>query len=191
VILVHDVVAGAEVGERLQCASAEAALARHTAAEDLVIGEEDEAELAPDEAAAGGRDREEKLRLLRQLVSRLQHARLHPAQEVLGAKRLAAMREGDDDALARAQERRELALGLGEAAGGDRGPLRLEGERLGLWERVELRRARQRGGREDAVLLPDPAHVVRLKDEVRWPFERGHEVVRSRGHDRLLILRPK
>ena len=188
VILVHDVVAGAEVGERLQCASAEAALARHTAAEDLVIGEEDEAELAPDEAAAGGRDREEELRLLRQLVSRLQHARLDAAQEVLGAKRLAAMREGDDDALARAQERRELALGLGEAAGGDRGPLRLEGERLGLWERVELRRARERGRLEDAVLLPDPAHVVRLEDEVRRPLERGHEVVRNRGRDRLLIL---
>src|SRR5204862_7514344 len=29
--------------------------------------------------------------------------------------------EGDDDALARAQERPELALGLGEAAGSDRG----------------------------------------------------------------------
>src|SRR5207253_4178171 len=117
VILVHDVVAGAKVGERLQCASAEAALARHTAAEDLVIGEEDEAELAPDEAAAGGRHCEEELRLLRQLVSRLQHARLDPAQQVLGAKRLAAMGEGDDDALARAQEPRELGLGLGEAAG--------------------------------------------------------------------------
>ena len=174
--------------KRLQRASAEAALARHAAAEDLVVGQEDEAEVAPDEAAAGGRDREEELRLLRQLVSRLQHARLDPAQEVLGAKRLAAMREGDDDALARAQERRELALGLGEAAGGDRRPLRLEGERLGLRERVELRRARERRRLADAVLLPDPAHVVRLEDEVRRPLERGHEVVRNRGHDRLLIL---
>ena len=187
VILVHDVVAGAEVGERLQCASAEAALARHTAAEDLVIGQEDEAELAPDEAAAGGRDREEELRLLRQLVSRLQHARLDPAQQVLGAQRLAAMREGDDDALARAQERRELVLGLGEAARGDRGPLRLEGERLGLRERVELGRARERRRRRRR---PPPRPGAR-----RRAGRRGRAAARAgaRGRpepraDRLLIL---
>ena len=155
VILVHDVVARAEVGEGLQRPAAEAALARHAAAEDLVVGQEDEAEVAPDEAAPGRRDGEEELGLLRQLVARLEHARLDPAEEVLGAQRLAAMREGDDDPLARAKERRELALGLGQAARGDRGPLRLEREGLVLRERIELRRAGERGRIADAVLLPD------------------------------------
>ena len=145
VILVHDVVAGAEVGEGLQRPAAETALARRAAAEDLVVGQQDEAELAPDEAAARRRHGEEKLGLLRKLVPRLQHPGLDPAEEVLGAQRLAAMREGDDDALARAKERCELALGLGEAAGGDRRPLRLEREGLSLRERVELGRPRERG----------------------------------------------
>ena len=181
VILVHDVVAGAEVGEGLQRAAAEAALARHAAAEDLVVGQEDEAEVAPDEAAPRRRDREEELRLLRQLLSRLEHARLDPAEEVLRAQRLAAMRERDDDALARAKERRKLVLGLGEAARGDRRPLRLEREGLGLRERVELGRAGERGRLADAVLLPDAAHVVGLEDEVGRPVERRHEVVRHLG----------
>ncbi len=57
VVLVDDVVAGAEVGEGLQRPAAEAALARRAAAEDLVVGQEDEAEVAPDEAAPRGRDR--------------------------------------------------------------------------------------------------------------------------------------
>ena len=188
VILVHDVVAGAQVGEGLQCPAAEPALARHTAAEDLVVGQEDEAEVAPDEAAARRRDGEEELGLLRQVVARLEHARLDAAEEVLGAQRLAAMREGDDDPLARAQERRELALGLGQAARGDRRALRLEGERLGLRERVELRRAGERGRLGDAVLLPHPAHVVRLEHEVRRPLERRHEIVRNRRLGELLAL---
>ena len=62
VVLVHDVVAGAQVGERLQRAAAEAPLARRAAAEDLVVGQQDEAELAPDEAAPRGRDREAERR---------------------------------------------------------------------------------------------------------------------------------
>src|SRR5215470_325565 len=89
------------------------------------------------------------------------------------------MREGDDDALARAKQRRELALSLGEAAGGDRRSLRLEREGLRLRERIELRRARERRRLEDAVLFPDPAHVVRLEDEVGRPVERRREIV---GH---------
>ena len=188
VVLVHDVVAGAEVGEGLQCPAAEAALARHAAAEDLVVGQEDEAEVAPDEAAPGGRDGEEELGLLRQVLAGLEHARLDAAEEVLGAQRLAAMREGDDDALARAKERRELALGLGQAARGDRRPLRLERERLVLRERIELGRAGKGRRIEEAVLLPDAAHVVRLEDELRRPLERRHEVVRNRRGNRLLTL---
>src|SRR5581483_6496952 len=166
VVLVHDVVAGAEVGERLERAAAEPALARRAAAEDLVVGEQDEAEVAPDEAAARRRGREQELRLLRQLVARLEDARLDAAEEVLGAERLAAVREGDDDALARAEERRELALRLGEHARGDRRPLCLEGERLRLRERVELGRAGERRRVADTVLLPDATHRVGLEDEV-------------------------
>ena len=41
-------------------------------------------------------------------------------------ERLAAVREGDDDAVAAADEAVQLVLGLGEAARRDRGPLRLE-----------------------------------------------------------------
>src|SRR5205807_5890121 len=81
VILVDDVVAGAEVGEALERLAAEAALARRATPEDLVVGQEDDAEIAPDEAAPRGRDREQELRLLRQLVPRLEHARLDAAEE--------------------------------------------------------------------------------------------------------------
>jgi len=103
--------------------------------------------------------------------------RLDPAEEVLRPQCLAAMREGDDDALPRAKERCELALGLGQAAGGDRGALRLERVRLGLRERVELRRASEGRRSEDAVLLPDATDIVRLEDEIGWPPERRHEIV--------------
>src|SRR6185437_2701596 len=188
VILVHHVIAGAEVGEGLQGAAAEPALARRAATEDLVVGQQDEPELAPDEAATGGRDGEEQLRLLRQVVARIERARLDPAEEVLCAQRLAAVREGDDDPLARADQRRELALRLGETARGDRRPLRLEGERLRLRERVELRRPRERRRLADAVLLPHAAHVVRLEDEVGRPLERRDEIVRNL--DGRLGLRP-
>ena len=143
VILVDDVVAGAEVGERLQRAAAEAPLARGAAPEDLVVGQEHEAEVAPDEAAARGRDREVEARLGRQLVARLEQRRLDAAQHVLRAQRLAAVRERDDDALAGAHELRELRLRLGEPARRDRRPLRLERERLPLRERVELGRRRR------------------------------------------------
>ena len=167
VILVHDVVAGAEVGEGLQRAPAEATLARHAATEHLVVGQQDEAEVAPDEAAPRGRDGEEELRLLGQLVPRLEHSRLDPAEEVLRPQRLAAMRERDDDPLARPQERGELALGLGEPAGGDRGPLRLERERLGLRERVEL--GRRRPARAGRGRRPPPRRGARRRAGRRGP----------------------
>ena len=171
VILVDDVVARAQVGERLQRAAAEAPLARHAAAEDLVVGQEDEAELAPDEAAPRGLDREEEARLARKLVAGLEQLRLDAAQHPLRAQRLAAMRERDDDALPGAHERGELDLGLGEPARGDRRPLRLERERLPLRERVELGRAVERDRRQ-AVLRPDATHVVGLEDEVGRALER-------------------
>ena len=185
-VLVHDVVAGTKVGERLQRTAAEAPFTRRAPPEDLMVRQENEPEVTPDEAATSRRDGEEELGVLRQLVSRLEHPRLDPAEQVLRSQRLATVREGDDDPLARAEQRHELVLGLGEAARRDRGPLRFERKRLCLRERVELRRARERR-RFDAVLLPHPAHVVRLKDEIGRAVERRDEVV---GHldDRPLTL---
>jgi hypothetical protein len=58
VILVDDVVAGAEVGERLQRAPEARVGARRSLPEDLRVREEDGAEVPPDEAAPRGRDRE-------------------------------------------------------------------------------------------------------------------------------------
>src|SRR5207302_9709458 len=54
VILVDDVVAGAEVGEALQRASEARVRPGGTLAEDLRIGQQREPELAPDEAATPG-----------------------------------------------------------------------------------------------------------------------------------------
>ena len=188
VVLVHDVVARAEVGERLQRTAAEAARARHTPTEDLVVGQENEVDVAPDETAARGRDGEEEARVGGELVVGLEDPRLDLAQHVLRAQRLAAMRERDDDALSGAHERRELRLRLGEPARGDRRPLRLERERLVVRERVELRRPLQRD-RVELVLLPDAAHVVGLEDEVRRAVERCDEIVRH-GPDLALVPVP-
>ena len=58
VVLVDDVVAGAEVGEARERAAGRRGGARRAAAEDLGVGEQRDAEVAPDEAAAGGRDGE-------------------------------------------------------------------------------------------------------------------------------------
>ncbi len=95
------------------------------------------------------------------------------------------MGKGHDDALAGTDEGGELVLGLGEPSRRDRGPLRLEGERLALRKRVQLGRARERGRMRDPVLLPDTAHVVGPKDEVGRVVEDGHEVV---GGPRRLVL---
>ena len=155
-------------------------------AEDLRVREQDEPELAPDEAAARRRDREGELALRRELVARLEQAGLDAAEQVLRAQRLAAVRERDDDAVARVGEAAQLVLRLGEPAGRDRRPLRLERVRLALRERVELGRALERGlGRARELLGPDLAHLVRAPDEVRALRDRGHEVA---GNRRRLVL---
>src|SRR5206468_7999020 len=123
VVLVHDVVARAQVGEGLERAAAETPLARGAPPEDLVVGEQDEAELAPDEAAPRRRDREEELGLVREPVARLEQACRHAAEQVLRAERLAAVRERDDDALPGAYELGELGLRLQDPACRDGGSL--------------------------------------------------------------------
>ena len=97
------------------------------------------------------------------------------------------MREGDDDAVAAVDEALQLVLRLGEAAGGDRGPLRLERERLRLREGVELGGALERD-RLEPFLGPNPLHLVRLPDEVRGAVEHVHEVARNLRFVRLLVV---
>ena len=137
VVLVHDVVAGAKVGEGLERATDPLCCAR-PAAEDLRVGQDCDPELSPHEASTGRRDRIEQLGFLWQLVAGLDEAGLDPAEQVLVPERLAFVSEGDDDPKAGADERAELVLGLGEAARGDRRPLGLEREWLCAREGVEL-----------------------------------------------------
>ena len=145
-----------------------------------VSGKQDEPELAPDEAAPSSGDGEQQLRLLREVLAGVEHARVGPLQQVVGAKRLARVREGDDDAVAAVDEAVELVLGLGEAPGGDRRPLRLERERLRP-AGTDRARTRPEGDLRESLLRPDAPHLVRLPDEVRHPFEHRHEIV---GHAR-------
>ena len=97
VVLVHDVVAGAQVGERLKRAPDARGLRPACAlAEELRVGQEDEVQVAPDEAAARRRDGESRLRLLGQRFAALEQRRVDAAQQVLGAQRIAAVRKRDD-----------------------------------------------------------------------------------------------
>ena len=58
VVLVDDVVAGAQVGERLQRTAEPRVRPRRPLPEDLHVGEKRDPEVAPDEAAAGRADDE-------------------------------------------------------------------------------------------------------------------------------------
>ena len=62
VVLVDDVVARAQVGEALQRAARRSRGARRPLAEDLRVGQQRDAEVAPDEAAPRGRDGEREAR---------------------------------------------------------------------------------------------------------------------------------
>jgi hypothetical protein len=57
VVLVDDEVATAEIRERLERAAADSPFTRWPLAEDLCVRQEDDAQVAPDEAASRGRDR--------------------------------------------------------------------------------------------------------------------------------------
>ena len=189
VVLVHDVVAGAQVRERLERAARCGNAGARAAAEDLRIGQERQAEIAPDEAAARGRDREQELRALRDRLARLEQPGLDTAEQVKSAQRLTAVREGDNDAVVRPEQRGELVLGLREPARGDRGALRFEGVFLPARQRLELCRPLEVRPRAVELLFPDLPHVVGLPDEVRRPVERRDEIVRdaSRGQSLGLV----
>ena len=186
VVLVDDEVARPQVGEGGERPAEAAVGARRSLAEDLRVGQEHEAELAPDEPAARRRDGEEELRLLGELLAGLEHPRVGALEEVLRAQRLTGVRKRDDDPVAAANEARELRLGLGEPARGDRGPLGLERERLPLRERVELGAALERDLLE-TLLRPDAPHLVRLPDEVGHAVEHRHEIARDLGRDPVVV----
>ena len=95
VVLVDDVVAGAQVGEARERAPERGRRARPPAAEDLRVGEQREPELAPDEAAPRRADRERDPGSATSPGG--EQRRLDPAQQVPLALGLAAMGEGDDD----------------------------------------------------------------------------------------------
>ena len=157
VVLVDDVVAGAQVGERLERPAEPRVGARRPLAEDLGVGEQREPEIAPDEAATSGADdeadapdrREARSPRSTTSASTLRSRRCVP-------QRLAAVREGDDDAAALAEQPCELVLGLGEPASRDRRALRLERVRLRVRERVELGSALERRA---ASSPPPPTRV--------------------------------
>ena len=168
VVLVHDVVAGAQVGEALQCTPRRGRGARRALAEDLRVGQQRDTEVTPDEAATRRSDGEGQS--LRRLTD-LEHGRLDPAQELLLPESLAAVREGNDHVELLAKQAAELVLGLGEAARRDRRPLRVEGERLPLRHRRQLGRAVELDAGE-RLLGPERAHLVGLPDEIRAAVER-------------------
>jgi len=112
VVLVDDEVARAQVGEALQSAADPRVGPRRALAEDLRVREEDEAEIAQDEAAPRGGDGEEEPFSVRKFAARLEDFRLDAAEECLGSQGFAAMREGDDDAVPSPDEGEEIALGF-------------------------------------------------------------------------------
>ncbi len=186
VVLVDDVVAGAQLGERLERSAGGRGSAARAAAEDLRVRQKREPEVAPDEASPSRADGEEELRLVGELLAGLHEPRFDPAQEVLRAERFALERKGDDGAEAGPDERAQLVLGFGQAARGDRGALGLEREGLAGGERIELDGVVQRH-RLELLFGPDLAHVPGLPDEVRAGRDRWHEVVGNRAR-RIRVL---
>ena len=155
VVLVDDVVSGAELGEGLERAARGCGAAAGAAADDLRVREQGEPELAPDEAAARVSDCEQELRLVGQLVALVDQPGVDAAQQVLGAQRFALVREGDDGAQATADERRgarsRLRRGRGRRSRGAVPRTRTAGR-----PEAGPARPRSRGRRASAPPAPRP-----------------------------------
>ena len=133
-VLVHDDVAGAQVGERAQRARAggapRRALRRAAAAEQPVLGDHRELQLRRDEAVAQPGVGEAQRRGVGAVAAPSSQLRLQAPEVVGGALALAAAGQATTVAVARAHELLELGLGLLERARGDVGGLRAELDRL-------------------------------------------------------------
>ena len=185
VVLVDDVVARAQIGEALERAPDPCVGARWTLAEDLRVREQDQIEVAKDEAAARRRHREEEPRLVREVVARVENDRVQSPQHGLRPLGLPAVRERDDDPAAALHVGEKVSLGLRQAPGRHGRALRLEAVALAGRELGQAERASEvHGGAE--LLADDLLHLVRLPDEVGLR-QRRHEVVRQRR--RLPFLR--
>ena len=90
------------------------------------------------------------------------------------------MREGDDHAVAAADEALELVLRLRQPSGRDCGALSLEGEGLARGQRLQLGRTGEGEIASFQLLPPDALHLAGLPDEVGDAGEWRDEVVRER-----------
>ena len=105
VVLVHDEVAGAQVGERLRARGRDARpRAAAACGRPACRGAGRARARARRSRAARARPRSEAARVARQLVARVEQLGVDAAEQVLLPQRLAAVREGDDDPLAGAHE---------------------------------------------------------------------------------------
>ena len=131
------------------------------------------------------RDREVEPLVGGELVALLQPADLEPPDQVGRAERVAPVWERDHDPLSGADERGELLLGLGEPAGGDRRPLRLERVRLPA---RETDRAAPRRRREPGRAAPPPTPARPPRARRRGPARGRTRGTRSSGTARLARL---
>ena len=177
VVLVHDVVARAQVGEAAQQAAAPARRARRCLApvDQPVLGDHGELQAGGDEAVA-------QVGLLEdEAFPRPVPARLDPREVVGGALAAAAVRPGDERRVAGAAELLQLGLCLAQRARGELGGLRAELERLGARDRGEPQRPPRLERGEDAVGLD--VQVMRVA-----VVERGADVVPVVAQRRLDVL---
>ena len=163
VILVDDVVAGAQVGERLERAAEARVGARRALAEDLrVRGSSASPRLAPDEAAAGRRDDEARPRPP-SAGRRRDRRRPRPRPAELGWARSASPRCGKATSTRRPPRRRAAASSFSASAR----PRAVSAGRCAsnewcwpLRERVELGDARRRAGaRRPSSLAARPSRT--------------------------------
>ena len=188
VVLVDDEVAGPEVGERGECAAEAAVGARRPLAEDLRVRQEDETELAPDEAAPGGSDREQELGLLRQVLPRLERGARRPAgagsasgapRRRAGTRRRRGCRRVTKPFSSVSASARPRAAIAGRCASNENGCACGNGS-------SSLVPAS--GISVEPLLGPDAAHLVRLPGEVGHAVEHGNEVVRDLERGRVLVV---
>ena len=189
VVLVDDEVAGAQVGEGCERPAEAVVGARRPLAEDLRVREQDEPELAPDEAAPRRRDGEAERRrrsaARRRRSSRPASTR---AEQVLLTQRLASVRRTRRRPADR-RGRRRRARSPPRSARGRRSPAAApRRRRAGRAGTDRARRAPARSTGSSPSSSQTRAHLVRLPDEVGRAVEGRDEVARASGDRPPLIV---